>query len=128
MADLITEAELVARLGPNFPTPDSDHASALITDASELVILAVADSDTTDDWTDETVPAAVKPVMASAVRRAMVNPDGFGSEMVDGYRFEQAPGDGVFLTEKEVETVRDAADVSDNFTSVELVSPWDGDL
>ncbi len=128
MANLITVAELETRLGPRFPTLDLGHAAALITDASELVIQAVSDTDTTDTWTTATVPAAIKPVLASAIRRALVNPDGFGSEMIDGYRYDQAPRDGVFLTKQEEQKVRTAAGASSNFTSVALVSPWSGDL
>lgn len=104
MADLITADQVTDRLGPNI-TVDATQLSALIADASALVREA-AEGEL--DAVDHTTPPddVIVPVVVSAVRRALINPDGFGSEMLDGYRFEQGPKTGVFLTKDEKRTVR----------------------
>lgn len=104
MADLVTSGQVTDRLGPNFNVDATQLASA-ITDATALVRDA-ADGEL--DAVDHTTPPddVVVAVVVSAVRRALVNPDGFGSEMLNGYRFESAPRDGVFLTKAERRTIR----------------------
>lgn len=104
MADLVTSTQVTDRLGPNIPT-DATQLSSLIADASALVRQAAeGELDAVDINTP--TPDVLVPVVVSAVRRALTNPDGYGSEMLQGYRFESAPRNGVFLTKDERRTVR----------------------
>ncbi len=109
MADLISIDMVTSRLGPNVPVDVTQvgdfisDATALVRDAAEGALDATDHTSVADDF------PTVVPVVVSAVRRMLVNPDGFGSEMLDGYRFEQASKSGVFLTKLEWRTVRKAA-------------------
>lgn len=108
MADLITPYMLAQRLGPSY-TVDNTQAFALIADASALVRQAARGQlDTADDTT---VPAAVVPVVVSAVRRALTNPDGHSSAAIDDYKFSTRHTDGVFLTRAERQAVARACDL-----------------
>lgn len=109
MADLVTSAQVTDRLGPNFNVDATQLASA-IADASALIR---AEAEGGLDAVDHTTPPddVIVAVTVSAVRRALVNPDGFGSEMLNGYRFESAPNDGIFLTKSERRTIRRAAGI-----------------
>lgn len=104
MADLITLEQLTDRLGSSFSV-DTVQATAYITDASALVRKA---ADGNLDDVDHTTPPpdAIVPVVVSAVRRALVNPDGAGSESIGDYRTGGLPQDGVFLTKKERSEIR----------------------
>lgn len=109
MADLVTTSQVTDRLGPNFNV-DATQLSSAITDASALVREA-AEGELDNVDTSTPTPDLIVAVVVSAVRRALVNPDGFGSEMLQGYRFESAPRTGVFLTKDERRTVRKHAGV-----------------
>lgn len=108
MADLITVAMLTSRLGPNV-TVDRAQAGEFIKDASaQARKVAKGELDAVDHTTIEDIHPTVVPVVVSAVRRMLLNPDGFGSEMLDGYRSEQMPRDGVFLSKAEKREIRAA--------------------
>lgn len=122
MADLIDLQDLTDRLGPNVDV-DLGQAVAYITDVSSQ-IRQTADGrlDGTDPDDIKTDHPQIVAVAVSAIRRSLTNPDGFGSEMLDGYRYDQAPRGGVFLTAAEKRQVRSAVGMST--ATVTLVSPY----
>lgn len=125
MADLISVTMLTNRLGPSV-TVDATQAASLIADVSaQARKVARGALDDVDDTTIEDDYPEIIGVIVSCVRRGLVNPDGFGSEMLDGYRFEQAPRDGVFLSRQEKRQIRDAVGV--DASVVTLVTPYSGD-
>ena len=108
MADLITTAQYLARTGQVLADVNADQVSALITDASALVVDVVNDTDVTDTWDSTTVPDSVVPVVVSMIRRAIDNPNGYRSESIDGYSFTGAETTGLFATRSEVRVIRRA--------------------
>lgn len=121
MADLITVAMLTNRLGPNVPV-DNTQVESFITDATaQARKVAKGALDDVDHSTVEADYPDVVPVVVSAVRRMLINPDGYGSEMLDGYRSEQMPRDGVFLSKAEKREIRAAVDLL-SATSVHLTA------
>lgn len=108
MADLVTTTQVTDRLGPDFTT-DLDQLDAFIADASALVRQA-AEGELDD--VDHTTPpdAAIVPVVASVVRRALVNPDQYQQEQIGNYSVTAGVLEGVYLTKDERRTVRKAVD------------------
>lgn len=125
MADLISLSMLTNRLGPNVSVDDT-QATEYIQDASAQArkIARGELDDVDDDNITEQYPELIG-VIVSCVRRSLVNPDSFGSEMLDGYRSEQMPRDGVFLSKQEKRQIRDAVGLDSGV--VTLVSPYSGD-
>jgi len=107
MAALTTIAQFEIRYGQNITGDDINRVSALIDDASAIV-LDVADL--TTDWTAATLPAVVLPVLCEVVRRAFDNPSGLSGETIGDYTWRGgAASSGVYLTTEEKRTVRRAA-------------------
>lgn len=106
MADLVTDAQVTDRLGPDFTT-DAVQVAAFIEDASALVREA-AEGELDD--VDHTTPPdpAIVPVVVSAVRRALVNPDQNRQEQIGNYSVTAGVTSGVYLTRDERRTVRKA--------------------
>lgn len=127
MADLISATQVTDRLGPNV-TVDTDQVAAYLADVSAQARKAAGTAlDAIDSTSIVTTYPELVPVLVGAIRRYLTNPDGFGSEMLDGYRFEQAPKDGVQLSKDEKDAIRDSVGVRSSFTSVALVTPWNGE-
>ena len=113
MADLITMAHYLARTGSDLADINTDQVSALITDASALVIDVVNDTDVTDTWDTSTVPASIVPVVVAMIRRAIDNPNGYRSESIDGYSFTGGTETtGLFATRGETRVIRRAVGAS----------------
>ena len=124
MADLVSAGMITDRLGPNV-TVDTFQLDAFLADVSAQVRKATGGLlDTVDVTNIETDRPEVIPVVYAIVRRRLVNPDGFGSEMLDGHGWQQAPTEGVMLTRQERRAVRSAAGAEQTVT---LVTPWSGD-
>lgn len=90
---LLTVAELEARYG----SVDETKAEAHIDDVSAEVVdyVTILDTDADDlispeDWDDETVPAAIKGVVARVVNRALTNPLARTGEQLGDHNW-QAP-------------------------------------
>src|SRR5690606_40356467 len=107
MAALITVEELLAR--PGFDGADESQAEAVLDDVSALVV-QIAGID--PEWTAETVPAAVVPVIVSMARRGLSNPRGLTGEQLGDYGW-QAQGAGgassLYATRREERIIRRAA-------------------
>jgi hypothetical protein len=112
VADLITTTQYLARTGLVLADINTDQVSALISDASALVVDVVNDTDVTDTWDDTTVPASVVPVVVAMIRRAIDNPNGYRSESIDGYSFTGAATTGLFATRDETRVIRRAVGTS----------------
>lgn len=108
MTDLISIEQLEARLMRTLVEPERAAASAFITDASALAVLAVNDTAITDDWSTGN-PAALVPVIVGMVRRALDNPHGYTSEQNSGYLYQGGKTEGIFATDEEVAVIRKAA-------------------
>lgn len=105
MADLITVADLEARLGHTLTGGLNSQAAALITDATALVRQS-ASPKVVDD--PPLTPPAIVAVMVSAVRRAIANPLARSGEAIDGHQWQEGGATGVFLKTEEIKEIRRA--------------------
>lgn len=101
MTTLVSLADFEARV--EFDV-DAILATSKLDDASALVRAEAGGE--LDDVDESNCPAVIVPVVVSAARRALVNPDGHGDESVDDYRTGRMRREGVFLTRDEKRTVR----------------------
>lgn len=108
MADLITVAQIEARLGQAFTGTDLAQVEALIDDASALVRHVAR----TDFATS--VPATIVTVVGQMVRRALDNPGELTGENIGTYGWQaQQPspsGGSLYVTRAERRIIREAAE------------------
>ena len=122
MADLITYLQFARRMGPvAAATLDRTQVEEFITDVSALVRDAASGELDDVDHTTPT-PGVIVPVVVSAVRRCLVNPDGDSSEMLDGHRVDGRNQSGLFLSDEERAIVRTYAGVALSARSLPLTS------
>lgn len=109
MADLITVAQLEARLKEQFTGTALTQVQGLITDASALVRHVARTTFPTS------VPAVVVAVVAQMVRRALDNPQELTGENIGGYGWQamsqvtSASGGSLYVTRAERRLIREAA-------------------
>lgn len=109
MADLITVAQLEARLKEQFTGDALDQAQGLIEDASALVRHVAR----TDFATS--VPAVIVSVVVQMVRRALNNPEELTGENIGSYGWQSmgqlsnATGGAIYVTRAERRLIREAA-------------------
>lgn len=126
MAGLITVDTFETRTGRTLTAQQAAQVSALITDASALVVDIVNNTVVTSVWTaPEAVPASLVPVVVSMVRRGLDNPGGYESETIGSYRYSGASQAGIFATRQEVKAIRRAVG-SDSVTAMNLEAGWPG--
>lgn len=120
MAALITVEQLLAR--PGFDGVDESQAEAVLDDVSALVV-QIAGID--PEWTADTVPAAVVPVIVSMCRRGLSNPRGLTGEQLGDYGWQAQGASGassLYATRREERIIRRAAGRS-GASSVDLDNP-----
>lgn len=109
MADLITVAELEARLKEQFTGDALTQVQSLIEDASALV-RHVARADFA-----VSVPAVVVAVVAQMIRRALDNPQELTGENIGAYGWQamgqitNAGGGAIYVTRSERRLIREAS-------------------
>lgn len=109
MADLITVAQLEARLRESFTGDALTQVEGLIADASALV-RHVARTDFA-----LSVPAVIVAVVAQMVRRALENPEELTGENIGGYGWQAMnqgsarTGGSIYVTRTERRMIREAA-------------------
>lgn len=100
--------------------PETDRAEAVLDDASDLVRDASG-----KDWVDPANPNAIKAprivklITVRVAERAIRNPEGFSSESAGDYSYQRngvTDGGGLYLTDRERETLRKAAGKSGLWT------------
>lgn len=107
MAALITVEQLLAR--PGFDGVDESQAEAVLDDVSALVV-QIAGID--PEWTADTVPAVVVPVIVSMARRGLANPRGLTGEQLGDYGWQAQGGGGassLYSTRNEKRIISKAA-------------------
>ena len=110
MADLITVAQLEARLKESFTGDALAQVEGLIVDASALVIHVAR----TDFATG--VPGVIVAVVAQMVRRALENPQELTGENLGAYGWQamgqlsNASGGALYVTRAERRLIREAAE------------------
>lgn len=106
-----TVSALEIRLGvPTDSLADEDlaRASAAIEDATALVLAEVSGS-IANTWTTTGGQPVVTTVVLRAARREYENPRGLMSETLGEHTVQLATSTGVYLTDREIATVRRAA-------------------
>lgn len=113
MADLITVAQLEARLKESFTGDALAQVEGLIDDASALVIHVAG-----TDFATTGVPAVVVATVAQMIRRALDNPAELTGEHMGGYGWQagqagqagtSTAGGAIYVTRAERKFIREAA-------------------
>ena len=112
------------------PADQQDIVEHLLEDASSLILDQVAGS--SEPWAleedDAVSPGSVVSVCVASAYRAWINPGGLERQTLGAasYTFKGDQPDVIFLTDREVLQVQNAAKKS-RFRSVGLVTPFSGD-
>lgn len=109
---LISITQLNARLGRTLAGTELTQATALIDDASALVLQIAAGSGDEPAWTSPNqAPDVVVPVVVGMVRRALENPRGLSGEQLGDYQWQAGGGGAVtiYATDGEAKIIRRAA-------------------